>query len=197
MGEALAAVRSRERAALDVAADLLVRLGAVDPELVEHSFGTARLAASIAVFMGLSEDDVVRVQATGLLHEIGALSVPRDDLQNLGWARESEVMRIQRVMRRESIAIVSRHPDLADLAGYIGMVYDDVVPSIVAKIVVVADQFDALLRPCVSRPPVAPAEALSVLSRLVGVRYDAKVFGALRTIVTQEQPLPMSRRSRR
>lgn len=46
-----------------------------------------------------------------------------------------------------------------------------------------ADQFDALLRPWSGRPGIDAQDALDALGRLVGVRYDAKVFAALEAVV--------------
>jgi len=194
VGVSLAMVGSWDQAAVDVAGDLVNRLAAVDPDLVEHSFGTARLAARIAQALGFDEAEIETAYVTGLLHEIGALNVPQAELHDLCWARASELMHAQSRMRRESVAIVQRHPALAALAPLISMLYDDVVPVLLAKIVVIADEFDAFLRPCPPRPAIEPSAALDAVGRLVGVRHDAHVFLALRSVVQREMQVPFSRR---
>jgi HD-GYP domain-containing protein (c-di-GMP phosphodiesterase class II) len=175
------------QAALDVAAGLLRRLSVHYPELAEHSFGTASFAARIVKRLGMGEPAILVGYSVGLLHEIGALAVRDQDLRRLGWASDAEVMRIQRVLRRESVAIVEASAHLAELAPLVGMVYDDVVSSLVVKAVVMADQYDALRRAWPERPAVSEGDAIDALGRLVGVRYDAKVFGALRAVLEEEK----------
>jgi HD-GYP domain-containing protein (c-di-GMP phosphodiesterase class II) len=193
VGVSLAMVGSQDQAA--VAGDLVNRLAVVDPDLVEHSFGTARLASLVAQALGFNKVEIVTAYVTGLLHEIGALVVPQEDLRDLCWVRASALLHAQRRMRHESVAIVQGHPELADLAPLIEMLYDDVVPVLLVKIVEIADHFDAFLRPCPPRPAVEPSAALDAMGRLVGVKYDPQVFLALRGVVQREMPLPLSRRA--
>jgi len=195
VGASPTTVGLQDQTALAVASDLVKRLAVVDPDLVEHSFGTARLASLVAQALGFNKAEMVTAYVAGLLHEIGALVVPHEEVRDLCWARASELLHVQRRMQSESVAIVERHPELATLAPLIGMLYDDVVPVLLAKIVLIADQFDAFLRPCPSRPAIEPRVALDSVGRLVGVRHDPDVFLALRGIVNRELPLPLSRRA--
>jgi HD-GYP domain-containing protein (c-di-GMP phosphodiesterase class II) len=194
VGASLATVGARDQAAVEVAADLVNRLAVVDPDLVEHSFGTARLASLVAQALGFNKAEMVAAYVTGLLHEIGALAVPQEELRDLCWAHATELLHAQLRMRSESVAIVQRHPELADFAPLIEMLYDDVVPVLLAKIVVIADQFDAFLLPSPLRPAIEPRAALDAVGRLVGIKHDAHVFLALRGVVQRELPLPLSRR---
>jgi hypothetical protein len=129
--------------------------------------------------MGLSYDDVVEALLIGTLHEVGAIVVPAAVLDGLEFAAPSEVLRVQRAERRAAVALVRSVPAIADLADAVGSVFDDVVPTLTARIVVVADQYDYLVRDFASRPGISGHEALAVLELHAGVRYDPHVVAAL------------------
>ena len=126
------------------AAGLIQRLAAKDELLAEHSLATGALAARIANQLGLELEQIFEASLIGTLHEVGAIVVSAPDSVRLGFAAASEVLRVQRAERRAAVAIVRAIPPIADLAGAVGSVFDDLVPTMTARIVVVADQCDYL-----------------------------------------------------
>ena len=164
-------------------ARLLERLAAKDVALAEHSEATGALAARIAVSMGLRPEHVRDASLIGLLHEVGTLIVPREALARMTFASEAEILRIQRAERKGAVALVKAQPEIADLADAVGSVFDDVVPRLTARIVVVADTFDYLVRSWPHRPGVPGREALTILERNAGVRYDPMVVASLCSIM--------------
>ena len=161
------------------AATLVQRLAAKNDELADHALDTGSLAARLAQSMGLSYDDVVETSLIGTLHEVGAIVVPAAVLDGLEFAAPSEVLRVQRAERRAAVALVRSVPAIADLADAVGSLFDDVVPTLTARIVVVADQYDYLVRDFEICPGISGHEALAVLKRHAGVRYDRHVVAAL------------------
>ena len=161
------------------AARLVQRLAVKDESLAEHSLATGALAARIARQMGLEPAQIVEASLVGTLHEVGAIVVVAPDLAGLGFASASEVLRVQRAERRAAVAMVRAVPEISDLAEAVGSIFDDVVPSLTARIVVVADQCDYLMRSVPDRRGLNMAEAIKLLERHAGVRYDRRVVQAL------------------
>jgi HD-GYP domain-containing protein (c-di-GMP phosphodiesterase class II) len=161
------------------AAGLVQRLAARDEQLAEHSLATGAIAARIASQMGLEPSQIVEASLIGTLHEVGAIVVPPAALGGLGFASTSEVLRVQRAERRAAVAIVRATPAIADLADAVGSVYDDLVPSLTARIAIVADQFDYLTRWFSGRRGVTVGQAIAILEMHAGVRYDRRVVQAL------------------
>jgi response regulator RpfG family c-di-GMP phosphodiesterase len=162
------------------AAGLVQRLAARDLILAEHSLATGALAARIAHHLGLEPEEIVEASLIGTLHEVGAIIVPAPDLARLGFAAASEVLRVQRAERRAAVALVRAVPEIADLADAVGSVFDDVVPTMTARIVIVADLYDYLVRSVPGRRGLSMSEAIDVLERHAGVRYDRRAVQALR-----------------
>lgn len=160
-------------------AGLVQRLAARHAALAEHSLGTGALAARIAHQMGLAAEQIAEASLIGTLHEVGAIVVPASRLARLESAPASEVLRVQRAERSAAVSLIQATTQIADLADAVGSLFDDVVPTITARIVIVADQCDYLLRSVPSRRGLALSEAIDVLEQHAGARYDGRAVRAL------------------
>jgi HD-GYP domain-containing protein (c-di-GMP phosphodiesterase class II) len=161
------------------AAELVQRLAARHADLAEHALATGALAARIAHQMGLAPEQVAEASLIGTLHEVGAIVVPAWCIAGLEDAPASEVLRVQRVERDAAVSLVNASAPIADLAGAVGSLFDDVVPTTTARIVVVADQCDYLLRSVPGRRALTRSEAIELLERHAGARYDRRIVWAL------------------
>jgi response regulator RpfG family c-di-GMP phosphodiesterase len=161
------------------AAGLVQRLAVRNEDLAEHSLATGAVAARLASQMGLEPSEIVEASLIGTLHEVGAIVVSPAALSRLGFASASEVLRVQRAERRAAVAIVRATPAIADLADAVGSVFDDLVPSLTARVAIVADQFDYLTRWVSGRRGVSVGQAIVILEMHAGVRYDRRVVQAL------------------
>jgi len=148
-------------------------------ELAEHSLATGAVAARLALQMGLEPPEIVEAALIGTLHEVGAIVVAPAALDGLGFASASEVLRVQRAERRAAVALVRATPAIADLADAVGSVFDDLVPTLTARIAIVADQFDYLTRWVPGQRGLSIGQAIVILERHAGVRYDRRVVQAL------------------
>lgn len=159
-----------------------------------HSERVAAYTAAIAWKMGLDEKQVERIRLAALLHDIGCLGV-EDYLvmkQTPLTPEEFEIVKAHTVkgaailrpiaMLQDLVPGVELHHESLDGMGYPYGLRGDQIP-LMARIISVADSFDAMTTP---RPYQAAMNAdyvLDILTRLSGTRYDPAVVAALSELV--------------
>jgi len=160
-------------------------------DLASHCVNVAILAGKVSLGMISGVEDAVEVIHAGLLHDIGMAKLPIEMLRNQGvWSeREQEALRQHPVYGAEILercaprypwlrrAILHEH-ERARGQGYPhGLVDRDIDP--IARILGVADVFEALSHPRTYRSPFT---ALQALERVVGMQdeyFPAQVVSAL------------------
>jgi len=166
-------ISSDERRAL---AGLIARIAGRDLQLAEHALACGALSATLARMLDLSERHIARASILGTLHEVGSLATtptPDAGVPPAPWPER------QRLLRAATVQLIAGKPALAEFAEPAGTLFDDVVPTIEAKIVVVADIFDAITRQMPGIEGLGKRGAVDVVSKLVGPRIDADVVQAL------------------
>ncbi len=171
---------------------------AKDPYTRGHSERVAAHSRTIARYLGLSPEAQHRVWVGALLHDVGKIGVEDSILKKGGVlsAEEYEQMKLHPVIGAE---ILSRIEQLREMIPAIrwhheawnGMGYPDgrkgeQIP-LMARIVAVADTFDAITT---SRPYQRAYEvdfALETIRKLAGTRFDAKVVTAFLRAVEERQ----------
>jgi HD-GYP domain-containing protein (c-di-GMP phosphodiesterase class II) len=159
-----------ERRAL---AGLIARIAARDLQLAEHALACGALAATLARMLDLPERSIARASILGALHEVGILGVAAQP------ADAGSDLERQARLRAATVELIEAEPALAPFASDAGTLFDDVVPTIEARIVVVADIYDALTRHLPGVAGLGKRGALDVLTALAGPRIDADVVHAL------------------
>lgn len=159
-----------------------------------HSERVAAYAAAIAWKLGLDEREVERIRMAALLHDIGCLGV--EDYLVMKTTpltpEEFEIVKAHTVkgaailrpitMLQDLVPGVELHHESLDGMGYPYGLRGEQIP-LMARIVSVADSFDAMTTP---RPYQAAMNAdyvLDILTRLAGTRYDPVVVIALSELV--------------
>ncbi|NWG13060.1 MAG: HD domain-containing protein [Acidobacteria bacterium] len=157
-----------------------------------HSVRVSRLAMEVAIAMGLSRDEVENIRVAALLHDIGKFDVTTGLIQKATNLTEEE--------RYE----MSKHPDLgARLVSKVGPVLKEAIPIIIAhhdwytkgsekkpsnqiplgaRIVAVADAYDAIVTDRAYRRGRPPWQALDEIRKAAGAQFDPDVVAALETI---------------
>jgi hypothetical protein len=159
-----------------------------DPYIDGHSRRVARHSGMIAAKMKLPGDEVARIRTGGALHDVGKLSTPSDVLGKPGRLTDQEFEVVKRHAREgalmvacledpELTAIVECHHERMDGSGYPGGLAAEQIP-LGARIVAVADVFDAITAPRPYRPAAPHQRAFAVLSGEEGTRLDAEVVHA-------------------
>lgn len=171
---------------------LLRRLSALlearDPYTHGHSRRVARHAERIAREIGLPSDQVAKVRAAALVHDIGKINVPRPILTKPGKLTDAEFALVKRhpadgaamvlsLGDREMTSIVRHHHERIDGTGYPDGLAGDDIP-IGARVIAVADTFDAITSARAYRRPRTHKQALEILRREAGVQLDAIAVGA-------------------
>ena len=159
-----------------------------DRYTIGHSRRVARNAALVACGMGLSDKEVATVRAAATLHDIGKLDVPRGILNKPGklTAEEYEVVKHHAVDGAALVAtlgdaelttIVRHHHERVDGTGYPDGLAGGQIP-IGARILAVADTFDAIVSPRPYRPAATHQRAIDVLHEESGTHFDPDVVKA-------------------
>ena len=150
----------------------------------EHSLSVARYAALIGAGLGFGEDALGSLRLAAILHDIGKIAVPEAVLrkpQPLTAAERALVERhpdagadmVARIEGFEELAPWVRHShEHVDGSGYPAGLAGDEIP-LEARILAVADAFDAMTsaRPYSAALPVD--DALAELRRCAGRQFDA------------------------
>ena len=165
-------------------------LEAKDPCLRGHSIRVSRYAVATAKRLGLGEAAVEQIRIGGELHDIGKIGTREAVLQKPGALTEEERHQIcahpvlgERMLAplaRESpgvLRVVRSHHERVDGAGFPDGLQGEAIP-LEARIVAVADAFDAMTSERPYRGPRAPAAALHELREVSGTQLDAEAVDA-------------------
>lgn len=173
----------------------LTDLRTFDEYTYAHSVGVAVLSAVIGLGMKLSEEDLINLVIAGLLHDIGKLSIPPEILNKPGRLTQDEykIMKNHAIYSYEKIkgrmdisakikqAVLYHHENM-DGSGYPNGV-DESSLSIYARILHVADVYDALVSKRPYKEPYSPYEAMEYLMGGCGAMFDQQVVTAFMSYV--------------
>jgi HD-GYP domain-containing protein (c-di-GMP phosphodiesterase class II) len=165
-------------------------LGVKDREARAHNLRVARLCVHIGRQMSMSAAELRILARAGLMHDIGKLGIPDAVLAKHAPLSESEwqLMRTHPEMgltlldragqsSREVLAVLYHHERL-DGSGYPYGLKAEAIP-VEARIVAVADTYDALTSDRPYRNACSDAEARRVLALEARSRLDARAVDAL------------------
>ncbi len=147
-----------------------------------HSQRVAEYSLGIAEVLGLSEEEKDVLKTASLIHDIGKLAVPDTILLKPGRLTDeefnvvkqhvivgAEILRPIKSYRRE-MEIVLYHHERWDGSGYPDGLVAGEIPFL-ARIVAVADSFDAMTSDRVYRRAMSFQKAYEELKKLAGIKY--------------------------
>lgn len=152
----------------------------------------ARIAGLIAERLGLPEDEVRTIELAAPLHDIGKIAIPDAILLKPGPLDSGEIEQMRHHPRigyklladsqnrfvQTSAMIALRHHERFDGSGYPDGLAGDEIP-LAARIVTVADVFDALISPRPYKRAWTIEEALDYLHQQSGKLFDPQCVKAL------------------
>jgi putative nucleotidyltransferase with HDIG domain len=164
-----------------------------DAGTANHSKTVARYCVLIAEQLGLESDHVERVEMAGRLHDIGKVGVPNEVLQKPGplGAREMAQIRTHPEIGAEVLSgegledlcsWVIAHHERPDGKGYPKGLSDGEIP-LEAKIIAVADAYEAMTADRVYRTGIGPKAARVELLRCSGTQFDSRVTAAFMAVL--------------
>jgi len=170
------------------AASLAKAVDARDTYTGSHSERVSQCAARIAVRLGLDVEQVELTRLAGSLHDLGKLAIPEEILRKAGALTDSERLVLERhpqigFRMLDSLgvdpvaSIVLHHHERWDGTGYPDGLRGDLIP-LGARIIFVADAFDAMTSDRVYRASLSREEALAELERCSGTQFDPAIVDA-------------------
>jgi putative nucleotidyltransferase with HDIG domain len=182
-----------ERNLVDTITAFVNAIESKDPYLKGHSARVALYATAIARAMGLDEDTVQVVSRGAMLHDLGKLSIMDTVLRKPERLTDDEfslikahpvvgerILKPLRFLAREACA-VRHHHEWFDGSGYPDGLRGEDIP-LAARIVTVADVFDAVTSNRPYRTPLPVEAARDEIVRGRGTHFDPQVVDAFLTI---------------
>jgi putative nucleotidyltransferase with HDIG domain len=169
---------------------LAAALDARDPYTAGHSERVSTVSVAIGRTLGLPEADVEVLRLGALLHDIGKIGVPDGVLRKTGPLTADEYALIKRhpelgarilqsvPFLAAHLPIVELHHEQPDGRGYPYSLQGHTTP-LLARIVHVADAYDAMTSARAYRGARSSTEAMRELWRGAGSQFDSEIVEAL------------------
>ena len=180
-------LRADERAAVAALADMIELR---DPYTAGHSRRVATLARELAVRLGRTGEEADLIETAGRVHDIAKVAIREAVLLKFGPLTDDEWREMKRhpvlgaeVVHRfagyqECELLVRHHHERWDGKGYPDGLAGDAIPF-GARILAVADSFDALSSSRPYRSALGLESVLRILEEGAGTQWDPAVVGAL------------------
>src|SRR3989441_9908666 len=189
---------------------LALAIDAKDPHAQGHTRRVQAYALELARRLRVPRQDYEAVSAGALLHDIGKLAIPDHLLNKPGKLSDMEY---QKVKAHPSVAAdilanvqfpypvlpaVRHHHERWDGSGYPDGLRGEEIP-LAARILTVADSFEALTSDRAWRERKSPEEACSLIEAWSGIQFDPAVVSVLRKnlseVIGAVSVVPETRRS--
>jgi putative nucleotidyltransferase with HDIG domain len=166
-----------------------------DEYLYQHSFQVTLYSVATAKEMGYSKEDQRLIGIGAMLHDIGKIVIPTEILNKPGKLREEEFEEMKqhtrygfdilRNLHTVSLLVAHcafQHHERMDGSGYPrGIQGMDLHPF--ARIIGVADVFDAVTSNRIYREKLLPSEGLKIIEAGSGKGFDERVVNAFKRII--------------
>jgi putative nucleotidyltransferase with HDIG domain/PAS domain S-box-containing protein len=161
-----------------------------------HSERVANYAVWIAEVIGLDDDEIKDLQLAGLLHDIGKIGTYDHLLDKPTKLTEEEFAVVKKhpaqgalILKdikqlRDVIPIIRHHHERIDGRGYPDGLRNDEIP-LGARILHVADTFDAIMADRPYRPSRGIDYAVSELKKYSGTQFDSEVVEAFLKVISK------------
>ena len=164
-------------------------IDSVDKYTENHSRRVADYCVEMARSLGLRESEIEDIRVGAYLHDIGKIEVSAEVLRKAAGLTPDEMEEMrrhvdngERLVRsmggilRHVIPMVAYHHERWDGTGYKGLQGEDI--PIGARIIAVADTYDAIVSDRAYRRGRTPAEAVRIIRECSGTQFDPRVVVA-------------------
>ena len=162
----------------------LTRIQAKHQATAQHSLNVAALSIVMAKSMGMTTREMEDIGVCGMLHDVGKTSISTEVLNKTGTLTPDELTEMRKHTRYGRDILVSTrsvmsgaadvahaHHERPDGTGYPRALDDDSIP-LYAKIVAIAEAYDAMTINQPYREACSPSDALQELYALRGKQFD-------------------------
>ena len=175
---------------------LVFALEAKDKYTAGHSQRVTDVAGAIGKGLGLPASDLEDLRCSGLLHDVGKIAVDQLIQNKPGRLTPEEYEHIMThahvgagivrpVVNERVVAVIEHHHDHYDGSGLHQVVAGDAIP-LGARILGVADAFDAMTSERAYRSAMSVREAVSEIKRHAGTQFDPAVVRAFLRVTARE-----------
>jgi HD-GYP domain-containing protein (c-di-GMP phosphodiesterase class II) len=161
-----------------------------DPYTRGHSERVSRFSIAIAQGLELSDEEIEKIRISALLHDVGKIGID-DNVLKKPAALTDEEFTLMKTHPQKGFKIMSQipamkeflpgmymHHEMIDGRGYPQGLKGDEIP-LMARIVSVADTFDAMTTDRPYQQAMKFEDALALIKKFVGTRYDERVVASL------------------
>ena len=159
----------------------------------DHSENVAAYAVALGQELGLDRDRVMQLRRAAFLHDVGKVAVSQATLSKPGRLTAAQVDEIRlhpgvgstmllHAGLGEEALWVRHHHERLDGAGYPDGLEGDDIP-LEARIIFVADAFEAMTSDRPYRPGMDVPQALAELLRCAGTQFEPRIVDALERLV--------------
>ena len=165
---------------------LIHTIDAKDHYTFDHSRRVAGISAAIAEHLNLPEKTVKEIEHAASIHDIGKIGIIENILQKNGRLTEDEYEEIKkhpeigaRIVKsipflEESLSVILHHHERYDGTGYPDGLRGEQTP-LAARIVVVADAVDAMMRARPYRAALSRDRVMAELRDCSGTQFDPQI----------------------
>lgn len=186
-----------EQAHLSTINTLAFILEGKDPYTRGHSERVTQYSVAIAKELGISQKGIAEIERAGKLHDIGKLGVDEAILCKPGPLTEKEraiinthpqmgtaILESLDFLSKERV-IIRHHHERYDGNGYPDKLKGEEIP-IGARIMALADAFDAMKSKRSYRNPLPDKQVLSEIEKNAGTQFDSKVVAVFLSLVKKD-----------
>ena len=165
--------------------NMLHNIRSYDDHTYVHSINVALICYVFANWLHMSDDEIYTATLAGLLHDLGKITVPESIMQKPGKLTSFEMEQVKkhpydgyRVLQKSQICdhiknSALMHHERCDGSGYpLGLSSDKI--DLFAKIVAIADVYDAMTSKRIHRGAICPFEVIELFETDGYKLYDPK-----------------------
>lgn len=158
-----------------------------------HVWRVAQFAKLLALELGLPKDEAIHVSIGGFLHDLGKVGIPDSILRKKDKLDAAEFATVQThpsigadLIKEHPLGalvldMILHHHERLDGSGYPHGLDGDAIP-LLTQIISLADSFDAMTSSRPYRKGIRLEDALAILTKESGSRFDLKLVEALRAL---------------
>lgn len=181
--------------------ELMAKIEQKDTVTATHSSKTSQYALELGSGIGLKEEDLILLEITALLHDVGKTRVPDNILLKPAGltTEEYEIIKKHSAWGAEIIGLVFAEEESAALAevirhhherydggGYPDGLKDDAIP-LLSQIIAVADAFDAMTSDRAYRKAMNKEAAVDILLQESGKQFHPGLVRLFVNLITHRQ----------
>lgn len=169
-------------------------IDSVDKETHNHSYRVSLLAEKLALGMNCHKYEVENIRVAGLLHDIGKIGVTSEVLDKVSQLNGEEITQVKKHPKQgvhviepvggrvlELLPYILQHHERYDGTGYHGLQGENI--PLGARIIAVADVYDAMVSDRVYRKALTPFQAKSEICSNSGSQFCPDVVRAFEILL--------------